>query len=149
MESKELAEYLDQQRWLMNSGLIPESLKNQLFFCGTIVHKDVRAVQLDLIPEKKLVEYKIFVPKKIVDKVNKYKMLSTKRSLFGLWRFKRFLKKEGDLNFEAILNRFIKDYCGPKWSVKAQVLDFEMYSDGEPSGNDGEGWVFNQQPDQQ
>lgn len=44
MDSKELAQFLDQERWLINNGLLTDSVKNQLFFCGSIVHTEVQAV---------------------------------------------------------------------------------------------------------
>ena len=147
MEDKEIAEYLDQQRWLINNGLMSDSLKNQLFFCGSIVHKDVQAVEVSFEPEHKAVEYKIYVPTQLLKKISKYNKLSTGKSVFDLWRFKRFLKKEGNLNFTAILNRFIKDYCGTKWTVKVEILDFSTYNGDSGSGDNGEGWEFNQSPD--
>ena len=55
MQNKEIAELLDQERWLLNHGLLTDSAKNQLFFCGSIVHKDVQAVELELAPDKKMV----------------------------------------------------------------------------------------------
>lgn len=150
MDNKELTEYLDQQRWAMNSGLIPEAVKNQLFFCGTIIHKDVQAVEVNMVPEKKLVDYKIYVPSSLLDKMAKYRELSTKTSIFGLWRFRRLIKKEGSLDFNMILNQFIRDYCGPKWVAKVEVVNFETYSDsvadGETGGNETDGWSFNQLP---
>lgn len=147
MDNKELSEYLDQQRWLMNNGLIPESVKNQLFFCGSIVHKEVQAVEVRMSPEKRLVDYKIYVPSKLIQKINKYNQLSTSTSIFGMWRFRRLIKKEGNLNFSMILNKFIKDFCGPKWVANVEVVDFENYSDGDIGGNEADGWSFNQLPD--
>lgn len=146
MDTKEIAQYLDQERWLMNNGLITDSAKNQLFFCGSIVHKDVCSLDLAIDPEKKIVSYNIFVDKKLLDKVNKYKELSTKKDLISMWRFKRLLKKEGNLNFTGILNKFVKDYCGPKWAVSVEVLDFAKYNE-DSGGDDGDGWVLDQLPD--
>ena len=69
MDSKELLEYVDQQRWLMNNGLISDSVKNQLFFCGSVVHRDVQAVELQISPETKVVDYKIYVNKSLLKKI--------------------------------------------------------------------------------
>lgn len=146
MDSKQMAEYLDQERWLMNSGLMTDTAKNQLFFCGSIVHKDVQAVELHVNLEKKLLSYRIFIPSKLMNKVNKYKELSTKKDLFSMWRFSRLLKKEGSLNFQSILNKFVKDYCGTKWNVEVEVLDVEKFN-GDSGENAEGGWTMDQLPD--
>jgi hypothetical protein len=112
------------------------------------VHKDVQAVELEVNLEKKLVAYKIYLPKAVIDKANKYKILSVKKDLISLWRFKRLLKKEGNLNFQGILTKFIKDYCGAKWSATVDVLDFEKFSPSGDEGGDGNGgWSYDQLPD--
>lgn len=149
MDSKELAQFLDQERWLINNGLLTDSVKNQLFFCGSIVHTEVQAVELEIIPEQKLVSYTIYVPKDLLKKIETYKKLSTATSLFGMWRFKRFLKKNGALDFQGMLNKFVSDYCGPKWTAKVTVADFDVYVDniGDNSGTDGSSQPANKQPD--
>lgn len=125
-----LEEYVDQHRWLLNNGLVTDDVKNQLFFCGSIVHKEVQAVELDLNPEKKTVSYKIYVDANLIKKINTYNVLSKSTSLFGMWRFKRFLKKEGALDFQQILGKLVRDFCGPKWSVAVEVVDFNSYVEG-------------------
>jgi hypothetical protein len=40
------------------------------------------------------------------------------------------LRREGNLNFKHLLNRFVKEYCGPKWSVDLEVVDYDSYVDG-------------------
>lgn len=149
MDSKKdlnLEEYVDQRRWLLNNGFIADDVKNQLFFCGSIAHREVQAVELDLNPEQRLVNYKIYVNSDLIKKIDLYHVLSKSTSLFGMWRFKRLLKKEGALDFQQILTKFVKDYCGPSWNVTVQVLDFNTYVDGlgEQSGTATNG----QQPDQ-
>lgn len=135
-----IEEYVDQRRWLLNNGLITDDVKNQLFFCGSIVHKDVQAVEVDIVPENKLVKYKIYVDKDLIEKISKYKTLSTSTTLFGMWRFKRLLKKEGALDFQQILAKFVSDFCGAKWNTTVDVVDFNSYVEGlgEESGPDGQ-----------
>lgn len=144
-----LDEYVDQRRWLLNNGLVTDDVKNQLFFCGSIVHKEVQAVELDLVPENKHVSYRIYVEKDLIQKIDKYHSLSKSTSLFGMWRFKRFLKKEGSLDFQQVLTKFVKDFCGPKWSVSVEVVDFSTYVEGlgEQSEADGNSQQRNQLPD--
>lgn len=149
MENKELAQFLDQERWLLNNGLLTDSVKNQLFFCGSIVHSEVQAVELDITPENKLVVYTIYVNKDLLKKIDLYKRLSTSTSLFGMWRFRRFLRKNGALDFQGMLNKFVSDYCGPKWTAKVTVADFDVYVDGieVASGTDGSSQPADKQSD--
>ena len=127
MEQKELTEYLDHQRWLLNMGLVSDDVKNQLFFCGSIIHKEVMAVEVDIVADKKRVNYRIYFNKDLIDRINKYHQLSKSTSLFGMWRFKRFLKKEGALDFNQILSKFVVDFCGPKWFTNVELKDFDAY----------------------
>jgi hypothetical protein len=142
-----MEEYIDQRRWLLNNGFITDDIKNQLFFCGSIAHKEVQAVELDLHAEEKLVHYKIYVDSNLMKKIAQYETLSKSTSLFGMWRFRRFLRKEGALDFQQILGKFVRDFCGPAWNVNVKVVDFNSYVEGlgeqsETAGND-------QQPDKQ
>jgi len=147
MNSKELAEYIDQQRWLLNNGLVTDDVKNQLFFCGSIVHRDVQAVEMDLEPDNRFVNYKIYVNKDLIKKIDLYKELSTATGLIGMWRFKRLLKKEGSLDFQRVLSKFVSDFCGSKWTTTVEVIDFDKYVDDLPEdiGDDRENGVGNGQ----
>lgn len=146
-----LEEYVDQRRWLLNNGLITDDIKNQLFLCGSVVHKEVQAVEvnLDLVAEQKLVHYTIYVESSLLKKIAQYNVLSKSTTLFGMWRFKRLLKKEGSLDFQQILNKFVKDYCGPKWSVTVKTVDFNSYVEGlgEQSETDGQSQQSNKLSD--
>jgi len=140
-----LDEMLNTQRWLINNGLVPDSVKNQLFFYGSIVHTEVQAVEVKIQPEVKTVFYIIYVNKDLMAKLDLYKKLSTATSLFGLWQFKRLIKKEGNLDWHSMLNSFVRDFCGRSWQVKLTVADFDAYIDtiGVEDGADGQ----SQQPD--
>jgi len=129
MDSQDLTEFLDQQRWLLNNGLITDSVKNQLFFCGSVVHSNVQAVELSIEAENKKVNYTIYVDKDLLKKIDKYNSLVSSKTLLKMWLFKRFLKKEGSLDFQSILNKFVKDFCGPKWSASVNVVDYDNYID--------------------
>jgi hypothetical protein len=45
-------------------------------------------------------------------------------------RFKRLYKKERNLDFAALIDRFIKDYLGPKWVSSVEVKDTRDYKEG-------------------
>lgn len=130
MENTDIAKIMDSDRWLLNNGLVSDNVKNQLFFCGSIVHKDVQAVEVKIQPDTKLVDYTIYVPPNLVKKIAKYNQLSVSTSLFGMWRFKKLLKREGCLDFQKLLNSFVTDYCGPKWTTKANIIGFDSYIEG-------------------
>lgn len=138
MNNTEIAQSMDSDRWLLNNGLVSDNVKNQLFFCGSIVHKEVQAVELKIRPETKLVDYIVYVTPELLKKIAKYNKLSTSKSLFGMWRFKRLLKKEGCLDLQKVLNSFVTDYCGPKWIAKASIISFDSYVDSiEAENEDG------------
>ena len=140
MENSELVRIIDQERWLLNNGLVSDSVKNQLFFCGSIVHRDVQAVEVKIRPEVKSVDYTIYVGPDLYRKIAKYRVLSTSKSLFGMWRFSRLLKREGCLDFQKVLSSFVTDYCGPKWTAAATILSFDTYVEGiEAPSVDGSG----------
>ena len=141
MEKTDVAEIMDSDRWLLNNGLVSDTIKNQLFFCGSIVHKDVQAVEVRVTPEKKLVDYIIYVTPGLLAKIAQYQKLSSSKSTFGLWRFKRLLKREGCLDFQKVLNSFVTDYCGPGWITQASILSFDAYVDTleADNANDGDG----------
>ena len=140
MDLEKLSQQIDQQRWLLNNGLVTDTVKDQLFFYGSIIHPEVQAVEVQLKIEEKCVDYKVFFTKKTLDKISKYNRLATSTSLFGMWRFKRFLKKEGTLNFQGMLDKFVRDFCGPTWSTKLTIANFDVYVDniGVESGTDGQ-----------
>jgi len=129
MENTDITQMVDSDRWLLNNGLVSDNVKNQLFFCGSIVHRDVQAVEVSIRPETKLVDYIIYATPGLIKKIAKYNKLSTSKSLFGMWRFKRLLEKEGCLDLQKVLNSFVTDYCGPKWAAKASVISFDSYVD--------------------
>lgn len=130
MDNNELADYIDNQRWLMNNGLLNDAAKNQLFVYGSIVHKDVQAVELTIDVSTKKVSYQIFVNKSLMKKIEKYKKLSTSKGFWDMWKFKRLLTKDGNLNFQHVLTRFVKDFCGPSWTTVVEVQDVSAYVEG-------------------
>jgi hypothetical protein len=149
VDTNKLAEMVDQQRWLLNNGLVPDSVKNQLFFFGSVVHLDVQAVEVKLRPDEKFVDYIVYVNKSLMKKIEKYNKLSTATSLFGMWQFKRFLKREGSLNFQSMLSSFVADFCGPGWSANVTVSDFDVYVDsiGAEGGLDESSQQADKKPD--
>jgi hypothetical protein len=128
--TRPVEEILDQHRWLMNNGLINDLHKDTLYLYGTLVHKDVQAVELSIDVESKSLSYIIYVGTSLYKSYMTYQELRTTTTVFGLLRLKFLLKRMGNLNFMAILNSFVKDYCGPNWKVGLEIKDFKYYEDG-------------------
>jgi len=143
-DTNDIHQHIDHQRWLLEHGFINDLHKDNLFMYGSIVHPDVEAVDMDIDIEKKLISYKVFVKSSLLTRIDKYKQLSQDTTVVGMWRFKRMLKKEGNLNLKHLLNQFVGDYCGPKWSVNLVLKDFKDYEEGFKAE---EGAVVNKQPD--
>lgn len=127
MDSSKIENLIDHHRWLLNNGVMPDAVKNQLFMYGSIVHKDVIAVDLAIDATNKHLSYDIYVSSNLIKKIQKFNRLKKSNTLFNLWRFKRILRKEGNLNFYGILSKFIKDYCGNSWTTKVKVTDYALY----------------------
>jgi hypothetical protein len=147
METDSLVQMIDHQRWLLNSGLVPDAVKNNLFMYGSLVHKDVQAVEVKINVEEKMVDYIIYVTNDLLKKVEKYRELIHSQTLYDMYRFKRLLKKEGRLDFSQVLTSFVADYCGPKWRATATVLSFDAYVDSLEAPDEGSGSVGDSEPD--
>lgn len=119
------------QRWLMDHGLINDLHRDNLYMYGAILHKWIQYLELDIDVENKLIKYRLFVTRKLFNQINKYQQLAKKTTLFGLWRFKRYINKYGNLNFETLIQRFVIDYAGPKWKIQANIFDITQYSEEE------------------
>jgi hypothetical protein len=130
MNNNELYEHVDHQRWLINNGFINDLHKDTLYLYGSIVHKDIQAVYLQINIEDKVIKYTLYVDSSLLKKLAKYKVISKSKNLFRMWQYKRMLQKEGNLDFNFILSRFVQDYCGPKWTVELVIDDFKNYVDG-------------------
>ena len=129
-QQSKLAELLDHERWQLNNGLVSDTTKNNLFLYGSIVNKKVEGVELAIEVERKLIKYDLYVPKTVLKLMEKYKKLSESKTIFGMWRFRSLLKKHGNLDFNTLINKFVKDYCGNAWSAEVRVLDYDQYTDG-------------------
>ena len=148
MNDDKLAEIVDHQRWLLNSGLINAEIKNNLFLYGAMVHIDVTDVYMQFDPDRKELRYTLFATKRLLKKLVTFNELKTADSFWELWKLKRLLKKEGNLNFNVIIQRFIKDYCGDSWKVVVKIVDEkenkEDYREPDDQRNINEAY---QQPD--
>ncbi len=130
MDDAKLNELLDHQRWLLNNGLADDRMKDDLFLYGTLIHKDVKAVELAIDADKKKISYNVYITKTLKAKLDSYEKLKNAEGLLDLWKLNRLLKKEGNLNLHHSLNSFVKDRCGSKWSADLKIADFATYEEG-------------------
>jgi hypothetical protein len=122
-----IEEYLDQQRWLLNNGLFTDSAKDNLYLYGTLVHKDIRAVDMTVDPTVKKASYKLFFDAPVLKIHKQYQSLKGTQSLIGLLRLRYLLKKNGNLEFGKMLDGFVKAYCGPSWGAIIELKDIKEY----------------------
>ena len=125
-----LTDHLAHQQWLLSHGFVNDLHKDNLFAFGSLVHSDIRAVHVKIAHEKKIVNYDIYIDKSLIKSLTKYKELVDTTSIFGLWKLKRLIKKEGNLNFNFIIDKFTKDYCGKNWKAELKIMDIANYKDG-------------------
>lgn len=134
MQKLDSNDLLAHQQWLINNGLVTDLHKDNLFMYGSLIHKDVEAVEVDVIVEKKTINYTVYLPSKVIRLVSRYNSLIGKNDIISLWMLKRLLKKQGDLNFVGVLNQFVKDYCGRVWVANLHLRDVKDYKE-EVDGN--------------
>ncbi len=121
MKDEAISEKVVLERWRLDNNLVSQEMQNNLFLYGSIIHKDVEAVDMAIVVERKEVQYKAFFPRKILKKINTFNKLRGTKSLWGMWRLARLLKAQGNLDLQYILNKFVKDLCGPKWSATLTI----------------------------
>lgn len=125
----QIFEHIDQQRWLLNNGLITDEAKNNIYVYGTLVHQDVKAVEVSIDIENRKINYSLYFSRSFINIYEKFLNLRNQTSLFSLLRLRFLLKRYGNLNIGGILKSFIMDYCGPKWSVSFELKDIKEYKD--------------------
>ena len=129
MEQLDLKEMMDHQRWLIDNGLFTDHIKDNLHLFGSLVHKEILALHTKIDVENKVINYDMYVSLGLLKKINLFNKLTNSTSIIDMWRLKRLIKKEGNFNFNAILNKFVKDFCGPLWSAKANIKNINTYVD--------------------
>ncbi len=151
-EGGRLDKVLDTQRWLMNNGFLNDMVKDQLYMYGAIVHRNIEAVELDadVKPTSRVVNYRLYISTSLLSKHKNFLELRDKESLWSLWKFRKILRKEGNLDFNKLISNFVNDFLGPSWESKVEVKDIAEYVDGydeeeKQSAISADG--FDQQPD--
>lgn len=126
-------EHLSHQRWLINNGFINDLHKDNLSLFGQLIHVDIKHHELAIDVEKKHIKYVLYTTQKLLNTLETYKKLKEKaeeNGLWALWRFNRFLKKEGNLEFNTMVNACVKNYCGSDWKATVDLVHHEKYTEG-------------------
>jgi hypothetical protein len=137
MNEEKITEIMDHIRWTLNNGIVTDIVKNNLYMYGSLAHKDVKALEVAIDPSTKTVDYKIYGPKSMLDVITRYYSMRDRNGIFDLWRLKRLLKKQGNLDIDRILNAFVKDLCGPGWRATYQLKNISEYVE-EPNESETE-----------
>lgn len=122
-------EALSNQRWLLDNGFIHDVHKDNLYIYGSLLHVGIKHVELTVEPKTKQVSYKLYCSNKLEKKIKLFNNLKDKQSIFHLWRLKRLLKKEGNLDFLSVLSHMVMAYCGPSWNVSLSIKNEKEYID--------------------
>lgn len=130
LDKLDTKDHIDHQRWLMENGFINDLHKDNLYMYGAICHLNIEAVEVRADVNTKTVEYDLYMGQKLLKKVELFDRLSKSTKIVDLWRLKRLIKKEGNLNFYSVLSNFVKDYLGPKWNVRTHLKDITKYEEG-------------------
>lgn len=147
MEQMPLKDFVDHQRWLIDNGLFTDLAKDNLYLYGSLVHKDVQALHVIIDTNNSVIKYLLYVEPSLLKKISRFRRLSASTGLLDMWRLKRLLIKEGNLNFLPILNKFVKDFCGSKWKAELQIEDVAQYVDGLDELRPDESKESDKQPD--
>ena len=147
MDQTQLKDFVDHQRWLIDNGLFTDLAKDNLYLYGSLVHKDICALHVVIDTEKKVIHYKLYATSSLISKVNRFDRLTKSDSLIDMWLLKRMLKKEGNLRFQPILNKFVSDFCGPKWRAEVTLAHIDTYVDNLDEQRTAESEGSNRQSD--
>lgn len=134
-EQLPITSQLDHHRWLLNNGIISDYVNNNLYMYGSLVHRDVAALNVDIDVAKKHIAYTIYFDNRMIEQLDKYARWQHSDSIITLWRLKRLIKKEGNLNFEMIVQKFVRDFCGPTWTASLTVDNVSNYIENEEPRN--------------
>ena len=121
----EIQETIDNERWLMNNGLISDSAKNNIYVYAYLVNKGITAAEVDIDVESKTISYNLYVKDSLLKAFDNYS--NRTNSWFSLIKSAYYVRKHGNLNFKLLLSKFVKDYMGPSWKVSLSVKKSNEY----------------------
>lgn len=124
---EELTTEINQHKWLLNNGLVTSFMQNNLYTFGYLCCQGVQAAHVEIDTQNKKVLYTLYMTPKFLSIISKFEAVRTSKTLWGLWRTKRMLKKYGNLDARSVLQRYAGQLCGDKWTVEVKVADIATY----------------------
>ena len=124
-EVKELERMLATERWFLSTGLVPETVQENLIAYGWLSSEKAMDVEVILDVNTKSVTYKVKLTKKDLKGYTKHRAGLIKykgaTSIFGKWMLLRLLRNNVKMDIEGNLRRFLKDYL-PDFKLNVEVL---------------------------
>lgn len=124
-EVKELERMLATERWFLSTGLVPETVQENLIAYGWLSSEKAMDVEVILDVNTKSVTYKVKLTKKDFKGYTKHRAGLIKykgaTSIFGKWMLLRLLRNNIKIDIEGNLRRFLKDYL-PDFKLNVEVL---------------------------
>ena len=106
---------------------------------NSLINKHIIALELSIDSNSKHVHYILYVDLPLLKAYNKYHELKLSESIWSMWRAKRLLGKNGNLEFKQMLSTFVRSYCGPGWTTSMELKKSSDYEEKRPQNNDDKG----------
>ena len=133
-EKLDLSEVISTEQWFLQNHIVTDQVKNDIFLYGSAVHPTaIEAVVTIIDVAKKIVNYELYINEDIYKLFLLFKKKQAKKDIISLWLFKRFIKKNGNLDFKILfnnkLNHLINLRCGSDWKAEAELYPMSKYKD--------------------
>lgn len=121
-ELNRITETVGSDRWLLENGLISESVQQHLVAFGWLSSDFVSDVEVILDTKNKQVTYKVVLNKQGYKKYLQFKKWLPKKpkTIFGMYLKLRAVRDAIKINVEANLQRFVSDYL-PGFGIAVEV----------------------------
>ena len=113
-------------RWLLNAGIITDQIKDTLYGYAYLIHPEIKAAEVSIDVNTKIISYKIYLSKKLHNAISAYRNNLHSGGIIALWRAKRLVKKHGNLELEKVLKDFVNRFCGQGWNT-VLTTDVEVH----------------------
>ena len=126
-DADEINKLLGTDRWLLKSGLVSDSVQQNLLLYGHLASTLVDDVEIALDVNKKHVKYWIYLKRKKLKKYQKFILAWNKykdpTTIWAKWRKLRLYKKSTFMNIEENLERLVRGYI-PSYTVEMEVVPY-------------------------
>jgi len=128
--------YLDHHKWLVESNLLTEEMKDNIAMGGYCLIEDTIEAVTSLDFENFTVKYRLVLPDRLCKNLQLLRKYKENRSIgfFEMRKLKKFIlsKKNNDdtgmgYDLDKIANSFVKAYLNNKWSAKVDYINANNY----------------------